>query len=200
MRPRLPPNQVLTKKFPVLDLGVKPPIDLKTWRFKVWGAVERPVEWSWEEFRSLPRTGLTADFHCVTRWSRFDLSWRGVAVQTILETVNPKPEAAYLIQHCAEGYTTNTTLADASGADCLLADELEGGPLPHEHGGPLRMLIPKLYAWKSGKFLVGLELSLTDKPGYWETRGYHNHADPWLEERFSDPAAPPPGADGHPPL
>lgn len=187
-----------TKKFPVLDLGARPPVDLKAWRLKVWGSVEKPLEWTWEQFRALPRRKLTADFHCVTRWSRYDLGWEGVPVSLLLGLAKPKPEAAFLIQHCGEGYTTNTPLADAVRPECLLADTLEGEPLPLEHGGPLRMLIPHLYAWKSGKFLVGLELSAADKPGYWETRGYHNRADPWLEERYGDPAAPPPGADDSP--
>ncbi|MDE2291491.1 MAG: sulfite oxidase-like oxidoreductase, partial [Elusimicrobia bacterium] len=192
---RLPPGQTLTDKFPVLDLGVRPAFDPAAWRFRVWGAVERPLEWTWERFRALPRARLTADFHCVTRWSRYDLAWEGVPVSAVLELVRPRPEAAFLVQHCAEGYTTNVPLADARGEDCLLADTLEGAPLPLEHGGPLRMLIPRLYAWKSGKFLVGLELSAVDKPGFWETRGYHNRADPWLDERYCDPASPPPGAD-----
>lgn len=148
---------------------------------------------TWEEFRALPRRPLTADFHCVTRWSRLDLRWDGPAVADVLALAGPKPEARFLIQHCAEGYTTNTPLADALRPECRVADALEGAPIPLEHGGPVRMLIPHLYAWKSGKFLVGLELSEQDKPGYWEVRGYSNTADPWKEERFSDPASVPPG-------
>lgn len=181
-----------------MDLGTRPPIDFKAWRIKVWGAVEKPGEWTWEQFKALPRRKLTADFHCVTRWSRYDLGWEGVAVADLLALAKPKPEAKFLVQHCGEGYTTNTSLADAVESDCLLADTLDGKPLPLDHGGPLRMLIPKLYAWKSGKFLVGLEVCVADKPGYWEVRGYHNRADPWLEERYGDNAAPPPGADDSP--
>ena len=176
-----------------MDLGTRPPIDLAAWRFKVWGAVERPLEWTWAQFKALPRRRLTADFHCVTRWSRYDLGWEGVAVSEALALARPKAEARFLIQHCGEGYTTNTPLADAVRPECLLADTLEGAPLPLEHGGPLRMLIPHLYAWKSGKFLTGLELSAADKPGYWEVRGYSNTADPWKEERFCDPSNVPPG-------
>lgn len=176
-----------------MDLGTRPPIDLAAWRFKVWGAVERPLEWTWAQFKALPRRRLTADFHCVTRWSRYDLGWEGVAVSEALALARPKAEARFLIQHCGEGYATNTPLADAVRPECLLADTLEGAPLPLEHGGPLRMLIPHLYAWKSGKFLTGLELSAADKPGYWEVRGYSNTADPWKEERFCDPANVPPG-------
>lgn len=190
--PRLPPGQVETKKFPVLDLGERPAFDPKAWSLRVFGLVEEPLALSWDAFKALPRTPLKADFHCVTRWSRFDLSWEGVALKDLLDRARPRAGAAYLIQHCAEGYTTNTTLADA--AEALLADTLEGAPLPLEHGGPLRLLIPKLYAWKSGKFLTGLELRADDAPGYWETRGYSNSADPWKEERYADPSAPPPGA------
>lgn len=177
----------------MLDLGTRPAFDPAAWRLRVWGAVETPREWTWERFKALPRRAVTADFHCVTRWSRFGLGWEGVAVSDLLALAAPKPEAKYLIQHCGEGYTTNTALADAAESDCLLADTLEGKPLPLEHGGPVRMLIPKLYAWKSGKFLVGLEVSAADKPGYWETRGYSNSADPWKEERFSDPSNVPSG-------
>lgn len=195
-RPRLPPGQVETKKFPVLDLGKRPPFDPGTWRLRVFGLVERPLELSWPEFKALPRTALRADFHCVTRWSRFDLAWEGVRLSSVLELAGPRAGARFLIQHCAEGYTTNTTLADA--AHALLADSLEGAPLPLEHGGPLRLLLPSLYAWKSGKFLTGLELRPDDAPGYWETRGYSNSADPWKEERYADPAAPPPGAEDSP--
>lgn len=180
----------------MLDLGSRPAFDPKTWRLRVFGSVERPLTLSWEEFKALPHRELTADFHCVTRWSRFDLAWSGVPLDTLLALARPARQSAFLIQHCAEGYTTNTSLEDAR--DALLADTLDGAPLTSEHGAPLRLLIPQLYAWKSGKFLTGLELRTADKPGYWETRGYSNSADPWKEERYADPAAPPPGADDSP--
>ena len=180
---RLPPGQVWSKGFPVLDLGVHPPFDEAAWSFKVWGEVENPLTLSWKEFRALPRTNTVSDFHCVTTWSKMDARWGGVLMTDLLALVRPKPEAAFVIQHCAEEYTTNTSLLEASSPDAVLADELDGAPLPLEHGGPMRMVIPTLYAWKSGKFLRGLEFSAVDKPGFWETRGYHNRADPWLEER-----------------
>lgn len=174
-----------TKKFPVLDLGTRPPIDLAAWRLRVFGAVERPLTLTWEAFRALPRARRTADFHCVTRWSRLGLSWEGVAVSDLLAAARPKASARFLVQHGGEGYTTNTPLADALHPECLAADTLEGAPLPLEHGGPVRLVIPHLYAWKSCKFLVGLELREKDEPGYWEVRGYSNSADPWKEERLS---------------
>lgn len=182
-RRRLPPGQTWSKGFPVLDLGVHPPFDEKTWTFKVWGEVENPVSLGWKEFLALPRTDSVSDFHCVTTWSKMDARWGGVRMLDLLALVRPKPEAAFVIQHCAEEYTTNTSLLEASSPEAILACELDGAPLPLEHGGPMRMVIPTLYAWKSGKFLRGLELAAADKPGFWETRGYHNRADPWLEER-----------------
>ncbi len=182
-RDRLPPGQTWSKGFPVLDLGVHPPFDEKEWSFKVWGEVENPIALNWKEFQALPKTDSVSDFHCVTTWSKMDARWGGVLMIDLLKLVRPKPAAAFVIQHCAEQYTTNTSLLEASTADALLAYELDGSPLPLEHGGPMRMVIPTLYAWKSGKFLRGLELASADKPGFWETRGYHNRADPWLEER-----------------
>lgn len=182
-RSRLPPGQTWSQGFPVLDLGVHPPFDEKTWRFKVWGEVENPIELDWAAFRALPRTNTVSDFHCVTTWSKKDARWGGVLMSDLLALVRPTAAAAFVIQHCAEEYTTNTSLLEASAPDAILADELDGAPLPLEHGGPMRMVIPTLYAWKSGKFLRGLELTAQDKPGFWETRGYHNRADPWLEER-----------------
>lgn len=182
-RGRLPPGQTWSKGFPVLDLGVHPPFDEKEWSFRVWGEVENPVTLSWSEFLTLPRTESVSDFHCVTTWSKMDARWSGVAMLDLLALVRPTPAAAFIIQHCAEEYTTNTSLLEASAPDAILACELDGGPLPLEHGGPMRMVIPALYAWKSGKFLRALEFAAADKPGFWETRGYHNRADPWLEER-----------------
>lgn len=182
-RRRLPPGQTWSKGFPVLDLGVHPAFDEKEWSFKVWGEVENPVTLTWAQFRALPKTSTVSDFHCVTTWSKMDARWGGVLMLDLLALVRPTPAAAFVIQHCAEEYTTNTALLEASSPDAILAWELDGAPLPLEHGGPMRMVIPTLYAWKSGKFLRGLEFSPVDKPGFWETRGYHNRADPWLEER-----------------
>ena len=182
-RSRLPPGQTWSKGFPVLDLGVHPQFDEKDWSLGVWGEVENPVTLDWKAFLALPRTNTVSDFHCVTTWSKMDARWGGVLMLDLLALVRPKPEAAFVIQHCAEQYTTNTSLLEASTPDALLACELDGAPLPLEHGGPMRMVIPTLYAWKSGKFLRGLEFAAADRPGFWETRGYHNRADPWLEER-----------------
>jgi DMSO/TMAO reductase YedYZ molybdopterin-dependent catalytic subunit len=184
-RPRLPPGQHLTRGFPVLDLGVRPPIDYTTWRLEVTGAVEQPWFFSWEEFRTLPRVELVRDFHCVTTWSRFDLRWSGVPFREIAGRAGLRPAARFVIASGGEGYVTNLPLADCMREDVLLADELEGEPLSLEHGGPVRLLVPHLYAWKSCKFLRGLRFSEKDEPGFWETRGYHNYGDPWREQRYS---------------
>lgn len=186
-RRRLPPGQTWTDGFPVLDLGVHPEFDPETWELRVYGDVETPVALSWKEFQALPHARLTSDFHCVTTWSKQDVDWGGVRVADVLALARPRETARFLIQHCGEGYTTNTSVFEATQADALLADSLDGKPLPLEHGGPVRMMIPTLYAWKSGKFVRALELSALDKPGYWETRGYHNNADPWREERHGEP-------------
>jgi DMSO/TMAO reductase YedYZ molybdopterin-dependent catalytic subunit len=182
---RLPPGQHLTRGFPVLDLGVRPPIDLQKWRLELTGEVKTPFSLSWAEFRALPRASQVSDFHCVTTWSKFDVSWGGVPFRAIAEQVGVKPEARFVIAQGAEGYTTNIPLEDCLREDVLLADELDGQPLPLEHGGPVRLIVPHLYAWKSAKFLSGLRFSAVDEPGFWETRGYHNYADPWREQRYS---------------
>lgn len=181
---RLPPGQYLTRGFPVLDLGIRPRFDPDRWTLKVHGEVENPLEWTWEELRALPSVEQTADFHCVTRWSKYDVRWRGVPFRHVAELVRPKPEARHVIAVCGDGYTTNLPLEAMLDEDVLLAYELEGEPLPIEHGGPLRTLVPKRYAWKSAKFLRELRFTAQDEPGYWEVRGYHNEADPWREERF----------------
>jgi DMSO/TMAO reductase YedYZ molybdopterin-dependent catalytic subunit len=183
-RERLPPGQHAVSNFPVLDLGIHPPFDPAAWRLTVEGAVERPLSLSWDEFRALPRAEQVSDFHCVTTWSRYDLRWGGVKFRTLLERVRPRPSAAFLIQSCADGYTTNLPLAELQGDDVLLACELDGRPVPIEHGGPLRLLVPHLYAWKSAKFLTGLRFQERDTPGFWEVRGYHDVGDPWSEQRF----------------
>lgn len=181
---RIPPGQYKTEKFPVLDLGTQPPFDLKAFRFKVWGEVARPLDLSWDDFRALPRVGLLADFHCVTRWSRLELTWEGVHVREIMKRAGVDPGAKAAMAHCAEGYTTNILLSDLDQDDVILADTLDGKPLPLEHGGPLRLLVPQLYGWKSAKFLTGLQFLAQDEPGYWEQRGYHMRGEPWAEERY----------------
>lgn len=181
---RIPPGQYHTDKFPILSFGPTPEIDLKTWRLNLFGLVDKPLELNWTEFTSLPTVTITADIHCVTRWSKLDTVWQGVPFRQLLERVQPKPEAKYVMQHAHGGYTTNLPLADLLHDDVMLATKYDGQPLAPEHGGPVRMLVPKLYFWKSAKWLYGLEFMATDKPGFWEQYGYHNHGDPWREERF----------------
>jgi DMSO/TMAO reductase YedYZ molybdopterin-dependent catalytic subunit len=182
---RLPPGQVLTQKFPVLHYGSTTPVDLKDWRLKVWGLVEEPREFTWEEIMGLPKRRQVCDIHCVTRWSKLDTVWEGVPFQEIANLVTPRPEAKFVIEHAYGGYSTNMALEELLDDDVLLAFNYDDKPLELEHGGPLRMLVPKLYFWKSAKWLRGLEFMAENKPGFWEAYGYHMHGDPWTEERFS---------------
>ena len=182
---RLPPGQVRTRKWPVLHYGFVPTISLERWKLQIFGLVERPLVFSWREFQELPRVKVYADFHCVTRWSRLDNVWEGVATSEILARAGAKPEARFVVAHGYDsGWTTNLPLTDFLADDALLADTHDGEPLTADHGGPCRLVIPRLYAWKSAKWLRGLELVATDRPGYWEQGGYHNRGDPWNEERF----------------
>ena len=181
---RIPPGQYRTDKFPVLSLTAPPPFEPRSWRLTVSGLVEKPAAWSWDELLQLPAVELDADFHCVTRWSRLGNVWTGILATTIRDLVQPRAEATHVVQHGAEGYTTNLPLADFFTADVLLAYRHDGAFLPPEHGAPLRVITPQLYAWKGAKFLTGLEFLAEDRIGYWEARGYHNHGDPWTEERF----------------
>lgn len=181
---RIPPGQYRTDKFPVLDLGVQPPVSQEAFRLKAWGAVENPTEWDWKAFQALPRVRLTADFHCVTRWSRLGLGWQGVPARAIMDAVRPQKTAAAVMAHGRDGYTTNLSMADFDHPEVVLADTLDGQHLPLEHGGPVRLVVPPLYGWKSAKFLNGLEFLPADAPGYWEERGYHNRGDYWKEERY----------------
>lgn len=181
---RTPPGQVLTEKFPVLTYGPTPRVDTATWRLKVWGLVESPVEWDWETVLALPQQEQTVDIHCVTRWSKLDTHWQGIPFREIAARVHPKPEADHVMIHCYGGYTTNMRLDELLEEDVLLAHRYEGQPLEREHGGPMRLLVPKLYLWKSAKWLSGLEFMQGNRPGFWERYGYHMHGDPWTEERF----------------
>ena len=183
-RARLPPGQHEVTNFPVLDLGIHPAFDPAAWRLSVAGAVERPLSLTWAEFRALPQAEQVADFHCVTTWSQYDLRWGGVKLRTLLDLVGPRPSARFLIQECADSYTTNLPLAELQGDEILLAWQLGGQPLPIAHGGPMRLLVPHLYGWKSAKFLTGLRFQERDTPGFWEVRGYHDVGHPWKEERF----------------
>lgn len=184
-RPRVPSGQHLTKGFPVLDLGIRPPFDPATWTLRVFGEVEQELEYSYQELLTLPRTDQASDFHCVTTWSKLDVQWGGVRLATVAALASPRASASYVIAHCGEGYTTNLPLVAALEDEVLLAYLLDDEPLPLEHGGPLRLVVPKLYGWKSAKFVRALEFSAVDQPGFWETRGYHNYGDPWREERFA---------------
>ena len=183
---RLPPGQHdIGKHFPILDLGYKPDFDPKTWRLKIYGAVENPVELTYQALRKLPKVGLTADFHCVTRWTKFDVQWSGVAWEEIEKLVKPKDTAQFVIQESSDGYTTNVPLEDLRERKAIVAYELFDEPLPREHGWPARVIIPNLYGWKGAKFLKGLKFTVEDEPGFWEVRGYNNHGEVWGEERYS---------------
>ena len=182
---RLPPGQRLTSGFPVLDLGVQPEIPRDQWRLTIDGEVEKPVELDWAAFHALPQVTDVSDFHCVTAWSRFDCAWSGVAFTTLYELVQLKPSAAFVYFTAYDGYSTNAALERCLDDDVLVATSFEGHPVPREHGGPVRVIIPKLYAWKGAKFIQGIHFLPGDRPGFWEVRGYSNTADPWKEERYS---------------
>jgi DMSO/TMAO reductase YedYZ molybdopterin-dependent catalytic subunit len=184
--PRLPPGQILTEKWPVLHHGAIPKVDLATWDFRIHGLVEAPVRWTWDEFQKLERVRVESDIHCVTRWSRYNNRWDGVAIRELFRHVALKPEARFAIVHAELGYTTNLPLAELIQDDVLLADTHDGAPLAPEHGWPLRLVVPRRYFWKSAKWVRGIEIVDRDRPGFWEQNGYHNEADPWREERFSD--------------
>ena len=183
-RERLPAGQYLTKKWPILSYESTPKFDAEKYRFKVWGAVAEPFELTWDELMALPRVQLTSDFHCVTTWSRFDNAWEGVHIREILQRAKPQADAKFVTAHSFTGYTTNMPLADLDDDDVLIAFTHDGEPIEPDHGGPVRLIVPKLYAYKSAKWLSGLEFMEKDRPGFWEVRGYHNHADPWKEERY----------------
>lgn len=181
---RLPPGQHLTKGFPVLDLGVKPKFHPERWRFRVEGLVAESLDLDWDQFQALPREKQTSDFHCVTTWSKFDVDWDGVKFIDLAARVRPTDEARFVIAHGFDGYTTNVPLADCLDEDVILADRLYGESLAIEHGGPLRLIVPALYAWKSAKFLSKLVFVAEDQPGFWEQKGYHDRGDPWQEQRY----------------
>ena len=183
--PRLPPGQVVTQKWPVLTYGETPRVDLATWTFRCDGLVEKEISWTWKEFLELPRVQVRSDIHCVTRWSRYDNLWEGVSVNEIFRRARVAPGAVAVMAHTHEGYTTNIPLDELRGEDVLLAYKHDGRDLPPEHGGPCRLVVPKLYFWKSAKWIRSFEFLDVNPPGFWEVNGYHLHADPWKEERFS---------------
>jgi DMSO/TMAO reductase YedYZ molybdopterin-dependent catalytic subunit len=184
--PTIPPGQHLTNGFPVLHVGDVPRIDPKTATLAITGLVEEPFTVSYDELRALPSTEYRGDIHCVTRWSKKDTSWRGTLFRTLLERARPLPEATHAIQYADNDYTTNLPLPWMLDDDVLVAWEYDGQPIAPVHGGPLRMLVPKRYFWKSAKWLHRIDITDHDVKGFWEQRGYSNTADPWKEERYSD--------------
>ena len=182
---RLPPGQKEVKNWPVLDLGVQPNIVPQAWRLTVGGLVGNPMVWTLEEFMALPQEEFLSDIHCVTQWSRYDNHWRGVSARHLMELVKPKPEARHAVFHSYDGYTTNVKREMFEAPNVLLASAWEGKPLGRDHGGPVRVVIPDWYFWKSAKWVSRIEFAKDDSPGFWEVRGYHNEGDPWREQRYS---------------
>ena len=180
---RIPPGQYVTTGFPVLSAGPTPHTPLDEWTFTIRGAVAEPLSWTWDEFRALPSQTITTDFHCVTKWSKLDTTWAGVALDTLLAGV--RTSARYALAFSDGDYTTNLPLADLTGGQALIAYSFDGAPLEPQHGGPARLLVPHLYFWKSAKWVRGLELRDEDTPGFWERYGYHNYGDPWQEQRYA---------------
>jgi DMSO/TMAO reductase YedYZ molybdopterin-dependent catalytic subunit len=183
-RERLPPGQRLVRDWPVLDLGAEPHVTPERFRLDVDGAVAHPLSLRLDEFLALPQAASVSDMHCVTQWSRYDNHWKGVAARTVLELVGPKPEVCHVVFHSYDGYTANIRLDQFDRPDVFLVHEWEGRPLTRAHGGPVRMMVPGLYLWKSAKWLRRIQFTTGDVPGFWEQRGYHNNGDPWREERY----------------
>ena len=186
-RPRLPPGQIETRKWPVLHYGTVPRVDPASWRLRVWGEVAQPLELDWAGFEALPRREVLCDIHCVTTWSRYDNLFAGVPVQEVLRLARPTAAARFVLVHASPDFTTNLPLADLDREANLLATHHNGEALTPEHGGPVRLVVPHLYFWKSAKWVTGLELLADDEPGFWEENGYHMRGDPWAEERFGRP-------------
>jgi DMSO/TMAO reductase YedYZ molybdopterin-dependent catalytic subunit len=181
---RLPPGQRLVKDWPVLDLGVQPDVPARKFRLDIDGMVRRPISMTLDDFMALPQAESVSDMHCVTQWSRYDNRWKGVSARTLLAMVEPKDEARHVVFHSHDGYTTNVRLDQFDQPDVFLVHQWDGAPISREHGGPVRLLIPRLYLWKSAKWVRRIELTGADRPGFWEVRGYHNNGDPWTEERY----------------
>jgi DMSO/TMAO reductase YedYZ molybdopterin-dependent catalytic subunit len=183
---RVPPGQSRTRKWPVLDASGPPAVDMAKWRFRIAGLVGKQVEWSWEEFQALPRIRVFSDFHCVTRWSRLGNLWEGVSARELLARAGGAcPEARFAVAYGYDrGWTTNLPIEYLLAEDALVANRHDGEPIAVEHGGPARLIVPRLYAWKSAKWVAGLELLAEDRPGFWEANGYHMRGDPWTEERY----------------
>ncbi|HEV8363016.1 MAG TPA: sulfite oxidase-like oxidoreductase [Gemmatimonadaceae bacterium] len=183
---RLPPGQYETRDFPVLSAGPTPRVPLNKWDFTIRDTQGRSVRWSWEEFQALPHDKPTVDIHCVTKWSKFDTTWEGISVDTLLDAAKTAglAEGAFVVAFCDGGYTTNLPIDDVSAGKAWVAFGYDGAPLPPEHGGPARLLVPHLYFWKSAKWVRGLQLLPKDQPGFWEQLGYHDRGDPWQEQRY----------------
>ncbi len=181
---RIPPGQYVTDDFPVLSAGPTPRTSLEKWSFEINGLVRQPLRWSWAEFLRLPSQHYTVDIHCVTKWSKLDTHWEGISIDTLLEFVELDPNAHFVIAFCDGGYTTNMPLSEIIGGKAFVGYKYNGAPLPAEHGGPARLVVPALYFWKSAKWVRGLTLIEKDHSGFWESLGYNNHGDPWKEERY----------------
>ena len=184
VQPDAPPGQFVTDRFPVLTFGPTPRIGLDTWQFKIFGLIDQEITLDWQQFNDLPQVTLDAEFHCVTQWSKLQNTWEGILFTDVMKLVTPKPEAKYVMAHCYGGYTTNVALDVLVDDDVLFAHSHDGAPLTPEHGGPMRLVVPKRYGWKSAKWVSGIEFMAEDEPGFWEMRGYHMEGDPWKEERF----------------
>jgi len=183
---RIPAGQKQVTNFPVLDLGIRPNVNSSNWSLRIFGLVEREITLDWMAFRNLPQVQDISDFHCVTRWSQLDMVWEGVSARELLMQAGPLPLAKYALLYGYDGYTTNLPLEALLDDDVIIAHSVFGKSLTSEHGGPVRMVVPKRYAWKSAKWLKSIELQANDKPGFWEARGYHNEGFPFLEQRFSE--------------
>lgn len=183
--PRLPPGQYdIGAGWPVLTAEPTPRLDTTSWTFKVEGLVRNPATWTWQEIRALPESTFDGDIHCVTAWTKLGITFKGVSVDTLFAIANPLETATHVVAYSPTGYTTNLPLDDVIDGQAWVAWEVDGQPLPREHGGPARLLVPHLYFWKSAKWVTGLRLLDHDEPGFWEVRGYHNYGDPWLEQRY----------------
>ena len=183
-RQRLPAGQHLVNGLPVLDLGIQPNLSAKDWSLSIGGMTEKTLQWSWDDFMAQPQIELTCDIHCVTTWSSYDNVWKGVSARHLIETAGVKPLAQFVMLKSFDGYSTNVPLSHFAAADALIAHSWQGKPIPRDHGGPVRVVIPQLYFWKSAKWVRAITFMEKDSPGYWELRGYHNNGDPWKEERY----------------
>lgn len=179
---RVPPGQHLVNDFPVLTYGPTPHTETANWSFSIDGSVQNGRRWTWDEFQALPQESITKDIHCVTSWSKLDTTWVGVSVDTLLGEANPTGK--FISAWCDGGYTTNLPLEDVTGGKAWIVHTYDGAPLPRDHGGPARLLVPHLYFWKSAKWVRGITVTELNEPGFWEQNGYHDHGDPWTEERY----------------